>query len=150
IIHQKEQSMSKKKGKTVKMPSPQRYIRTRARSLPLGKCYMLPEWESLGMTPVLVSRVHVTGQFTFASYLIYLLCLGIKDTFFDFNADSEDLMDIVRRGGLIEVDYTTAHNVVYGAVDYAEEFGFKPHGEWADTQYILEADTEAIPLMEVE
>lgn len=142
--------MSKKKGKTVKMPSPQRYIRTRARSLPLGKCYMLPDWESSGMTPVLVSRVHVTGQLTFASYLVDLLCLGIKDTFFDFNADPDDLQDIVRRGGLTEVDYTTAHNVVYGAVDYAEEFGFKPHREWADTQYILEADTEAIPLMEVE
>ena len=43
-----------------------------------------------------------------------------------------------------------AHNIIYGAIAYAEDLGFKPEKDWALSQFILEEDTEDIELIEVE
>jgi hypothetical protein len=50
-----------------------------------------------------------------------------------------------------EIDYSLAHNIIWSAVDYAEEFGFKPHKDFTNTtQFFLEEDTDDIALIEIE
>ena len=143
--------MSKKKtqSKVIPLLSPANYIKTKARSLPLDKCYALENWEEAGMSLVIVSRKHVNGNVTFGGYLIDLLCLGVKDTFFRFNEASEEVEYIIESGNLVEIDYTLAHNIIYGSEAFAGEYGLKPHKDWAVTQYILEPDEEEVPLIEI-
>lgn len=49
---------------------------------------------------------------------------------------------------LKEVSYNEAHNMVWGAIAFAEEAGIEPCKEFALAQYFLEDDTDDIPLIE--
>ena len=51
---------------------------------------------------------------------------------------------------LEECSYEEAHNIVYGAVDFAEEIDIAPDDSFKLTKYILEEDTEDVPLIEYE
>ena len=42
------------------------------------------------------------------------------------------------------------HNWIYGAIAWANEAGISPHKSFSVTQYMLEEDTEDIPLIEYE
>ena len=65
--------------------SPEKYIRTRVRTLPVGDCYLNSDWLQAGKAMITVTRVHINGNITFGMYLVDLFCLGIKDTMWDFN-----------------------------------------------------------------
>lgn len=132
--------------------SPRKYIETRARNLPLYKCWINPDWKGAGLADIVVSRRHVNGHLTAAVYLVDLKCLGVKDTFYFFNQPEEDLRSRLRldEGYFTEIDYTLAHNIIYAGHDFAEEFQIHPHKEFSTTKFLLEEDTEAIPLVEVE
>ncbi len=134
-----------------KQLSPENYIRTKARTLPIYKCYVNDEWNKSGMANIIILRRHTTGNFTFGVYLVDLLALGTKDTFCNFNQPQTVLSTILGRANFIEIDYNLAHNIIYGANEYAEEHGFKIHKNFTNlTQYILEPDDEKIPLIDVE
>jgi len=140
---------------TQKQPSPESYVRTRARKLSLGPCYVNDNWQEMGMANVIVTRKHTNGNFTVGVYLVDCLALGVKDSFFKFNVEEAELEEIINRSSgnqLVETDYVTAHNIVYGANAFAEEHGFKPCKEFKNnTQYILEDDeNEDIEIIEFE
>jgi hypothetical protein len=146
------------KHKNIPFLSPEKYIRTKARSLPLGTCYLNQGWKESGMAFIIVTREHVNGNLTFAIIQVDLHCLGVKDAFWNFNVSSLEVDKIIETQNensngedpLTEVDYVLVHNIIYGAVEYAEELGFKPHKDFNLVQYILEEDDEHIELMEIE
>jgi hypothetical protein len=147
--------MGKNKGKKANQPntSPENYIKTRARNLPIGKCYINEGWESLGFATIVVSRNHTNGNSTFALFLVDTYCLGVKETLFSFNqyAELEELMDKLEvEEKMIEIEYPLAHNIIYGGIEYAASFGFKPHKEFEITQYLLEEDDDRAEFMEIE
>ena len=50
-----------------------------------------------------------------------------------------------------EISYDLAHNIIYAALEYAEDYGFMPHKDFKQiTRYFLEEDTDDIPLMEID
>ena len=131
--------------------SPEKYITTRARTLPIYKCYVTSHWEEDKMVSVVVMRQHVNGNVTLGLYLVDLLCLGIKDTFYAFNI-SEDVANerfVDRLFEAVEVDYELAHNIVYAGHDFALDFDITPHKTFNITKYILEEDTDKIPVIEI-
>jgi tetratricopeptide (TPR) repeat protein len=146
------------KNKSQQKLSPENYLRTRARSLPLGECYINENWKDSGMAFILVSRRHITGNLTMAVFQADLYCLGIKNAFWQFNEPPEIISESKARleeqsGGddhLIEVDYVLVHNIIFGAVAYAKELGFRPHKDFQLAQYVLEEDDERIELMDIE
>lgn len=149
--------MTKKKaGKLVQMLNPSNYIKTKARNLPIYECRVQSGWENDKLAHVLVARTHTNGNLTAAVYLIDLLCLGVKDTTYLFNytkTDYEDFLnEFIEQGLTLEkIDYYLAHNIVYASIEFAETYEFKPHREFESiTKYILDEDTEEIPLMEIE
>lgn len=134
--------------------SPQRFVRERMRTVKIGKCYMFAdeEWRD-GLGYVIVIREHTGGKKSFAVYMVDRWCVGVKDTFFNVRQDDDSIEELLSKVGeyrLQEVSYNEAHNMVWGAVDYAEEAGIKPHKDFATTQYFLEEDTDEIPLIEYE
>lgn len=131
--------------------SPKKYIETKARNLPVHKCLITKSWEADSMASIIVMRRHVTGNVTLGYYLIDLLCLGVKDTFYQFNVSEEEAEE--RFGAILdimeEIEYNLAHNIIYAAHDFAMEFDINPHKDFNLTKYILAEDDDDIPLIDI-
>ncbi len=148
---------NKKKPAQPQQPmSPTKYITSgRARLLPILECWISPNWKEAGFGTVAVARKHSTGNITFGVYLLDTFCLGLKDTYAVFSKPEFEYREIIatmftQHGGKERIDYVLAHNIIYGAVAYAEDLGFKPEKDWAVSQFILEEDTEDIELLDIE
>ena len=146
------------KNKTAKkqqLLSPENYIRQKARNLPIHECYVQSNWQVSKMTTAVIARKHSNGNITMCIYLVDLACLGVKDSFFRFNIDTEEYNNLLEKIStneqLIPVSYELAHNIVYSALAYADELGFKPCKEFSQTtRFMLEEDTDDVELIEIE
>ncbi len=144
-----------KKGKVIPMLSPENYIRQRSRNLPVHECLITPDWEEDKKASIVITRKHTNGNFTVGFYLVDLLCLGVKDAHFKFNISEyeyNELLEYMNEDMDLErIDYPLAHNIIFAATEFAEEYGFKPHKDFTSTmQYFLEEDNEEVELMEIE
>ena len=147
--------MAKKKNKPTTQPfSPEQYIRTKARKLPIVVCYINSDWQSFGLANIMVVRQHASGNYTYGSYLVDIFCLGLKNSYYKFS-DTETyfnqwLEQMNNYQSFEKISYEEAHNIIYGAIAFAEEAGIQPHKSFALTQYLLEEDDENVPLIEYE
>lgn len=149
----KKKSKNKNKGQQQPALSPYRFMREKARTLPIGKCYIAPpNWQESGMAHVIVTRVRPSGNLVMGAFLVDTFCLGVKDAGYHENmppSDFEGYLNNYKKGmGLEEISYNEAHNIIYGAIAFAEEGGIKPTKEFDPAGYILEEDTDEIPLIE--
>lgn len=146
--------MAKKKSTSQKVFSPEKYIKEKARTLPIVHCYMDNDWQEAGEANIVVVRKHPQGTFTLAHYLVDTWCLGVKGSFYRFSLSEMEYAEFTSRllshKSIQETPYEEAHNLIYGAVAFAEEAGIKPDKSFALTQYLLEEDTDEIPLIEYE
>jgi hypothetical protein len=145
----------KKKGKVVQMLTPENYIRQKARSLPLFECFINSDWEENGMANITVARKHSNGNITMGMYLTDLKCLGVKDAHYFFNISEREYRDILKdmeeQMDIETVSYILAHNIIFAGIEFADDYGFKPHKDFTSVaQYILEKDTDDIELIEIE
>lgn len=145
--------MAKKKKniQPQQMLSPEQFIKQKARNLPVEACYISKDIENVGEGTVIVVRRHPNEKFTLAIFLLDIFCLGVKDTFYRLRLDEfeyEEFFDKYTSMEVKEITYNEAHNWIYGAIAFAEEAGIAPHKDFNVTQYMLEEDTEDIPLIE--
>lgn len=145
---------AKKKGASQVKISPERYMRERVRNLPIGKCYINPDWQEEGMAHIIVTRNRAGGNLVYSSFLVDTLCLGVKYAEYAIDFSSDELQDALEHfrsnHSLEEIDYNTVHNLIYGAIEFAEEGGINPVKEFGVASYVLEEDTDDIPLIEFE
>ncbi len=135
--------------------SPENYIRQRSRNLPLGKCWITENWRKVGVAQILITREHINGNKTYCVYMVDLNCLGVKDTIWQFNRDASDfdefLNNLFSELTFEEVPYPLVHNIIFAAVEYAEDLGFKPHKDFTNiTEFFLEEDDDRIELIDIE
>jgi len=133
--------------------SPENYIKSSARSLPIDKCYINENWQEIGLASIVVIRKHNSGKYTIGIYLVDTFALGTKDSFYKFHISQEEVEEIVEKvnqAKMVEESYVLVHNIIYGANAFAEDNGFKVCKEFKTTQYILEEDTEDIELIDME
>lgn len=147
--------MAKKKQKRTQTEtrhlSPEQFMKQRMRSLEIGKCYITDDIEECGEGHIVVTRKHTGGRISAAFYLVDILCLGVKDSFYHLRLEETELEDLLDNGLVFrECAYEEAHNWIYGAISWAEGAGIEPHKSFAITQYMLEEDTDDIPLIEYE
>ena len=145
---------TKKKAQQQTLLSPVNYLKEKARTLEIGKCYMTDDIMEIGEGQVVVTRLHKSGKTSVAIYMVDTFCLGVKDSVFKLRMDEFELANLLSHIsialGLHEVTYNEAHNMVYGAIAFAEEAGIEPHKNFSWTQYMLEEDTDEVPLIEFE
>src|SRR5690606_2594743 len=143
----------KKKNSTAQQPlSPKKYIVTRARTLPLHKCFINSTWAMGGMANIIVSRKHVNGNITAGIYLVDLIIRGVKDTTFKFNMSASEFDELIDDDAIElieEAPYYLVHNIIYGALELAEENDFAPHKDFSVTEFILEVDDDSIELIDI-
>ncbi len=132
--------------------SPEKYLKQKARTLEIGTCYVTKDIDTVKMGQVLVSRKHTGGRISIAFYLVDMGCLGVKDSFYKLRMDEWEFEDFFseRRNMFRECSYEEAHNRVWGSIAWAEEAGIQPDKSFLLTQYMLEEDTEDMPLIEYE
>ena len=147
--------MGKKNNKSGAQPmSPEKYIKEKARMLPLGKCYTYANWKDADEIMVIVTRIPPKGTVTCADFCIDKLCRGLIGTRYFFNVSPRKLAEIVEyysdkeNDRMVEIPYEVAHNLIYGSIEFAEEAGIEPVDAWDITQYILEEDDDNVPLIE--
>lgn len=125
--------------------SPEVYIRTKCRQLPFFECLINERWTFEGMASLLISRRMPSGKIIVGFYLVDIYCLGVKDSGFKFAIEQYEYRDFISHFSaneriIIPCDLSLAHDIIYGAIDYADELGFKPHPSFALTEYILDPD----------
>lgn len=143
--------MAKKKHKNQQgqqFLSPEQYLKQRARTLEIGKCYITDHIKEVGEANIIVSRRHTGGRVSIAVYLVDIYCLGVKDSLYHLRMEDYELDELVERMDGKECTYTEAHNWIYGAIAFAEEAGITPHKSFNLTRYMLEEDTDDVPLLE--
>ena len=145
-----KKKQKKKSGVGQQFLSESQFVKQRVRSLEIGQCYMSDGLLEHGEGDIIISRKHTGGRLSFASFLVDVWCVGVKDSFFKLRREEEELEDICRDFHLVECSYEEAHNWIYGAIEFADEAGIEPDKSFALTQFFLEEDTDDIPLVEHE
>lgn len=135
--------------------TPANYVRTRARNLPIYECWVNASYNQTNMATVTVARKHSNGNITLGTYLVDLLCMGVKDTAFQFNIPLFEYEEYKERHeefeDLEDIDYNLAHNIIFAGVDFAAEIGLDACKDFiSTTQFLLEEDNDDIPLIDIE
>jgi len=140
---------AKKKKQVQQKPlTDKQYLKQRARKLPIYKCLVSPQWKESGAASLLIMRKHTNGNVTVGFFYIDLFCEGVKDVYWKVNVEEDEMLKYL--SDTEEISYDLAHNIIYGAAEYAEENGLKNHEDFALAKFILEEDNEDVPLIEVE
>lgn len=123
--------------------SPKKYIISKCQELPFHECLINESWQEQGIASLVISRKMPSGKLITGTYMVDTFCMGLKDTSFGFALDKHDYDKFInemtdRIGKLIPLKLSMAHNIIYGAIDYADEIGFNPHEDFQLTRFILD------------
>ncbi len=93
-----------------------------------------------GLGLVLIAREARYNQITFSSYLLDIWCLGVKDAIAPRTIDRIKFEEVVEGlfnlfpGKPQQVPLEVAQGLIFGACEYAESLGFKPHKDFEKTR----------------
>jgi hypothetical protein len=122
--------------------SPEKYIINKGALLPFHECFVNEEWEERGMATVVLSKKMPSGKLIIGLYLIDTYCLGLKDTTYKFAFDDIDYIGFLNKLNesqtMVKCEPNFAHNLIYGAIDYADESGFTPNKDFRVTKHLLD------------
>ena len=135
--------------------SPANYIMQAARKVPIYECLINEGWEEGGMAQIFVARKKQSGNIILGVYIVDTFCLGLKNTMFQHSMSEyeyEQHKKQISRNTEMEwekLSPNTCFNIVYGAIEYAEDLGFMPNKDFSITEYILD-DVESLEFEEIE
>ena len=117
-----------------------------ARNYPIEGCWVQQDWQKgdSGLAVVVVARRQPNGNIVFGNYLVDMFCLGLKNTF--CNADvpasqfhHEHLPYFYRNTAQsMSISPALAHEIIYGGIEYAAKFDFRPQRDFRDSQWVLD------------
>lgn len=113
----------------------------KARNCPIKECFITEEWQDKGMCNIYILREKPDSRIILGGYLIDLLCLGLKDTFWNPELEYEEILARISSQPsekFIRIHFALAHSIIYGGIDYAKELGFTPHRDFRYSKYILD------------
>lgn len=110
-----------------------RYYLQHAREYEILGYWVHQGWREDGITPVVVARQQSTDKVIFCKCMVDLYCLGIKDAFanadFPLKQFRRELVNICN-GSPEECSPEFAHELIYGAIEFAARYGFQPHPDF--------------------
>ena len=122
--------------------SPLIHVR-QARNYPIEGCWIRKDWKESGLAVVVLARRQPDGNFVFGNYLVDYYCLGLKNTYFNVDVPPGEfrhdyLPEMFQGTPALDISPALAHELIYGAIEYAAQFGFKPQRDFRDSQWILD------------
>lgn len=135
--------------------SPEKYIVQKGRGLDFHECLINENWHKSGLAIVTVCKKMPSGNLVAGTYLVDIFCLGLKNTLFKFNMSELEYKDFIEKSyanhaGVDKCEIAFVHNLIYGAIDYAEELGFLPQKDFRVTEYLLNPDLITDDIDEIE
>lgn len=114
-----------------------------ARIYPLLGCWVQPDWQESGLAVVVVARRQPDSRIVFGTYLVDHYCLGVKNCFARGNVSFDRLMkeilpQVIPGGVPHAISPDLAHEIVYGGIEYAARWGFRPHPDFDLAQGVLD------------
>lgn len=105
----------------------------KAQEFPFYGCWIMEGWQDSGITPVVVARMQDDHLIMFGVYLVDHYCLGIKNVFtglnYSRNRFERELPEFcINAPAACSVEL--AHELIYGALEYAKKLGFEPHPDF--------------------
>jgi hypothetical protein len=126
--------------KPITWEGPRQFIQ-HARDYPIFGCWVMKDWLESGITPVVIARQQSPDKVIFASILVDFYCLGVKDALCngDFSLRRfKDGLPKLCSGEPEACDIDLAHEMVYGAIDFARQYGFEPHPDFKLASMVLD------------
>lgn len=118
-----------------------KYIREAGRKLPLYETMYSESLFEIGEGYALVSRKKPNGDILFGIFLVDVYCLGVKDVIINLvTVDKyEDIKSEIESNVSEFVNATPNYlfNLIFGAVEYAEDMGLDPHKDFDLAEHIL-------------
>jgi hypothetical protein len=127
--------------------SPLHHVR-QARGYPLEGCWIQKDWQEGGLAVIVIARRQPDGNLVFGNYLVDYFCLGLKNTFFNVDITPGEFRNsmlprmFADAGQPMEISPALAHEIIYGAIEYADRYGFKPQRDFRNSQYVLDLPGE--------
>jgi hypothetical protein len=111
-----------------------------ARDYPLLECWIDRDWKESGLARVVVARQQADERVLYGVYLVDYYCLGVKSCMWkadvSLNTFHKRLPQMV--GTPEQCEPSLAHQLIYGAINYAQRWGFQPHADFKAASQILE------------
>jgi hypothetical protein len=113
----------------------------RVEKWPIVQAYVSTELWDEGIGYAVLARQEPEGEIIYASFLVDVLCLGVKDAF--WRADTmegfrELIQEMENIQSLRRINPACLAKIVLGAVDFAQSFGFSPHPDFRHASRLLE------------
>ena len=104
-----------------------------AREYPILGCWKYADLEEVGIGTVVVARQQSKNRVFFASCLVDIWCLGVKDAYTKVDVSLKTFHRMLPKlcsGDDEPCSVEYAHELIYGAIEYAGRYGFKPHPDF--------------------
>ena len=117
--------------------------------MPIEGAWAQQGWQDQGVARVLLARSQPNDNILFGEYVVDYLCTGVKDSSYASNINTETFFnEVIPRlySGTppLAIESDLAHELVWGAVEYAGELGFAPHRSFRESGRILDP-ADALP-----
>jgi len=123
-------------------PTNPKTLLANTRQYPIFSCMINKAWKAQGLAHILIAREQPNKMLLWGVYLVDIFCLGLKSSFFNVNYTPDDYYKLkssfIREQNSINCPVQLAHQIIYGAIDYADKLGFKPEADFNMTGLILE------------
>ncbi|MFN3308125.1 MAG: hypothetical protein ACK44E_02870 [Anaerolineales bacterium] len=112
-----------------------------ARQAPFHGCWVMDGWQDEGMTSVVVSRILPRGEYLVGVFLVDLYCLGVKDCGVRLVSNPRAVERAIQQallGKPVRCSIELAHEIIYGAVEFAAKYELKPCQDFEKCQLLLD------------
>jgi len=116
---------------------------------PVHECLIPKTLFEYGIGSIIIAKMMPANRIGMGVFLLDVYCLGVKDAFYsnllldEYNEKKQQFED---EGGLEMIHPSCARKLIEGGVNYANQFGCKPHRDYKVVKAIFgEIDSAACP-----
>ncbi len=143
LARRTERKTAQKAARAMTQVSPALSILKQARSYPLLGCWAPSNWNANGLAVVTVARRQPDGLVVFGTFLVDYYCLGVKTCYFNVDVPHSQFMNeylpkMMLGVTPIQLAPALAHELIYGGIEYAARWGFRPDTDFKQAQLVLD------------
>lgn len=134
----------RKASRSRSAPRSRRTMLHEALNWPVMECWVNEDWEDpAALNQVVVARRNpMTGVVYASVILVDRACLGVKNAyasnFVDAGQFRRELLSHIRQSQeLVRINFNLAAAIVEAGLEYAAQFGFRPHRDYRDASILL-------------
>jgi hypothetical protein len=116
-------------------------ILEQAAEFPILGCWVMEGWQESGLTPVVVARQASADEIIYGCFLVDYYCLGVKDALWKSGVTLKQFSRELPRLCSDEpqkCDPSLAHELIYGAIEFARQYEFHPHPDFRRAGLVLD------------